>query len=105
MEKKKFSVIWYFIVTFILIGVIVITKTVMVINEQHEERSLYSMHSTVEYYAKRCYLEEKCNGVVTLQTLYDNEYIKEEVVNPVTKEVVNHDLEIRYENEKILINW
>lgn len=105
MEKKKFSVIWYFIVTLVIINIIVITKTVIVIKEQHEERLLYSMHTTVEYYAKRCYLEEKCNGVVTLQTLYDNEYIKEEVVNPVTKEVINPTLEIKYENEKIIINW
>ena len=105
MEKKKFSVIWYFIVTFIIIIVIVLTKTVVVMKEQHEERALYSMHSTVEYYAKRCYLEEKCNGTVTLQTLYDNDYIKTEVVNPVTKEVINHDLEIKYENESIVINW
>ncbi|MBR6072909.1 MAG: hypothetical protein IKP76_01130 [Bacilli bacterium] len=105
MEKKKISVLWYFVITFAIIGIIIITKTVVVIKDQHEERSIYSMRSTVEYYAKRCYLEEKCNGTVTLQTLYDNEYLKNEVVNPVTKEVINHDLEIKYEDEKIIINW
>ena len=105
MEKKRISNLAIIIITLILIGVIVITKTVIVINEQHEERQIYSMHTSVEYYAKRCYLEEKCNGTVTLQTLYDNEYLKEEVVNPITKEVINHNLEIKYENDNIIINW
>ena len=106
MEKKKtISNFWIIIITLSVIAVIIATKTVVVIKEQHEERALYSMRTTVAYYAKKCYLEEKCNGVVTLQTLYDNEYLKEEVVNPITKEVISHDLEIRYDNENIIINW
>ena len=105
MEKKKISNFAIFIITIMLIGVIVITKTVVVIKERHEERLLYSMHTSVEYYAKRCYLEGKCNGTITLQMLYDNEYLTEEVVNPVTKEVINHDLEIKYVDEKVVINW
>ena len=106
MEKKKtISNLWIIVITLSIIILIVGIKTIVVIKEQHEERALYSMRTSVAYYAKRCYLEEKCNGVVTLQTLYDNEYIKEEVVDPITKEVIDHNLEIRYENDNIVINW
>jgi hypothetical protein len=45
MEKKRISNLAIIIITLILIGVIVITKTVIVINEQHEERQIYSMQS------------------------------------------------------------
>ena len=77
----------------------------MVLNERHEEKLIYAMHTKVEYNAKRCYLEDKCNGVVTLQTLYDNEYLKEDIIDPITKEVISRDLEIKYEEDKVVINW
>jgi hypothetical protein len=105
MVKKRISNYLLFVTTLTLVAVLVITKTVVVIHDRHDEKLLYAMHSKVEYYAKRCYLEERCMGPVTLETLYENDYIKEEVVNPITKEVVNHNLQINYENEKVVINW
>ncbi len=105
MEKKKISNYLIFICTLAIIAVFIITKTVVVINERHEEKSLYSMHTKVEYYAKKCYLENACEGSITLQTLYDKEYLKDEIVNPITKEIVDHNLKIYYDNEKVVINW
>jgi hypothetical protein len=77
----------------------------MVINDRHEEKQLYAMHSKVEYYAKKCYLDDICKDKITLERLYENGYLSEEVVNPITKEVIDHGLEIYYENEKVVINW
>ena len=105
MEQKKISNFMLIFVTLIIISVMIITKTVFVLNERHEEKLIYAMHTKVEYAAERCYLDNKCQGVATLQMLYDNEYITDEVVDPITKEVISHDLEIKYEEEKIVINW
>lgn len=105
MEKKKISSFMIFMITLIIITVIIISKTVIVLNEKHESKLLYAMQSKVEYYAKRCYLEEKCSGNITLNDLYEKEYLKEEVVNPITKEVLRKDLLIRYEDEEVVIDW
>ena len=105
MEKKKVSNSLILLITIVIILVVIITKTIIVINDRHEERQIYAMKTKVEYYAKRCYLEEKCKDTITLQTLYDNKYIEEEVVDPITKEVISHDLEIKYVDNKIVINW
>ena len=74
-------------------------------DRRHNERSIYAMESKVEYYAKRCYLESVCTGSITLNDLYTNGYIKDEVINPVTKEVVDKNLVINYINSQIVINW
>jgi hypothetical protein len=105
MERKKLSNYMIFVATLAIIAVFLITKTVMVINDRHEEKQLYAMHSKVEYYAKKCYLDDICKDKITLEILYENGYLTEEVVNPITKEVIDHGLEIYYENEKVVINW
>ena len=105
MERKKISNFTILIIALAISAVMIISKTVLIINEKHEERLLYSMHSQVEYYAKRCYLEEKCSGDTTLNTLYENNYIKSEVVNPITKEVLDKNLVIKYIDNEIVINW
>ena len=105
MERKKISNITILLFALAIAVVMVISKTVMIINDKHEEKLLYSMHTQVEYYAKRCYLEEKCEGIVTLNTLYEQKYLDKEVINPITREVLDKNLEIKYEDEKIVINW
>ena len=105
MEKKRISNTFIIVITFLIITTFIITKTIILINENHENKQIYAMKSKVEYYAKRCYLEEKCSGEITLQTLYDNKYITSEVVNPITKEVIDSNLSIKYEDGKVVINW
>ena len=105
MEKKRISNFAIFITTIVIIAVILITQTVVTINNRHEEKLLYAMHTKVEYYAKRCFLEDVCKDNVTLQMLYDNQFLNEEVVNPITKEVIDPNLEIKFEDNKIVITW
>ncbi len=105
MEKKRISNFAIFITTIVIIAVILITQTIVTINNRHEEKLLYAMHSKVEYYAKRCFLEDVCKDNVTLQMLYDNQFLNEEVVNPITKEVIDPNLEIKFEDNKIVIKW
>ena len=99
--EQKISNFLIFSITLIIILVIVITNTIITMDRRHNERSIYAMESKVEYYAKRCYLESVCTGSITLNDLYTND----EVINPVTKEVVDKNLVINYINSQIVINW
>lgn len=91
-------------VTISILVVVVITTSTIRINREHEEKLMYAMESKVEYYARKCYLENNCRDTITLKTLYDLGYLKE-VVNPVTKEVVDYNTTITYEKDVININW
>ncbi len=83
---------------------IISVASVLKINNKHNERLLYAMQSKVEYKAKRCYLENNCSGAITLNDLYARNYLTE-VVNPVTKEIIDSSLAINYVDDKIVINW
>jgi hypothetical protein len=76
----------------------------MKISEHHEEKLIYAMETKIQVNAKKCYLENKCNGTVTLDYLYKNKYL-DEIVNPVTKEVLDSSTEIEYSNNEIIINY
>lgn len=101
----KLSNYTIFICTIIILVVLIITTTTIKLSDDHEKKQIYAMQSKVEYYAKRCYLENKCSGEITLDKLYELSYISEEVVNPVSREIIRHDLPIKYENNKVVINW
>lgn len=102
MEKiSNFNII---LLTLVILVVLVVTKTYITVNERHEEKAIYAMESKVEYYAKRCYLEGNCSGTISLQDLYDKGYLNE-VVNPVTSEVINSNLKINYVDDEIKIDW
>lgn len=90
--------------TICILVIIIITKTTIQINNTHEKRLMDAMHTKVEYYAKRCYLENNCEGAITLKDLYQKGYLKE-VVHPVTKEIIDESTSISYENDTIQIAW
>ena len=103
MESKinNFSIIS---VTLIIVFLIIIIASISKISDNHNEKLLYSMQTKVKYYAKRCYLENNCNGEITLKSLYEKEYLSE-VVNPVTKEILDENIKINYIDNKIVIDW
>ena len=85
-------------------GLIIIIASIAYISDQHREKLIYAMESKIEYFAKRCYLENNCANEITLNDLYEKKYL-EEVVNPVTKEILNIDMKINYIDDKIVIEW
>jgi len=105
MEKKRITNFEILSIAIIISLVIIIIGSINKILNNHNEKALYAMKSKVEYYAKRCYLENNCKDTITLKELYEKKYITEEVVNPITKEIISEDLEINYENDSIIINW
>ena len=83
---------------------IIIIASIAYISDKHRERLIYAMESKIEYFAKRCYLENNCTGEITLNDLYEKKYL-EEVVNPVTKEILDKDMKINYVDDEIKIEW
>lgn len=101
MKMSRFMMIFS---TICVLIIIVISVTTMRITDEHEKKLIYAMQSKVEYYAKRCFLEEKCTGEVTLGKLYELGYLNE-VSHPVTKEIIDENLPIRFESNKVIIDW
>lgn len=91
--------------TIIGLGIVVIIASIVKISDNHNHLLMYSMQSQVEYYAKRCYVENNCVGEITLKDLYERNYIKEEVVDPVSKEILDDNIKINYVDKKVIINW
>lgn len=102
---KKISNLTILGLTIFAMGIVIITASIVKINDNHSNLLMHSMQSQVEYYAKRCYVENKCSGEITLKDLYEREYIKEEVVDPVTKEILDENIKINYIDKKIVIDW
>ena len=100
----KISRFTIFIVTVAILLIYVTTVTTVELNRRHEEKLIYSMETKIEYYAKRCYLENNCKGMITLKDLYERKYLTE-VVHPVTKEIIDETTTISYVDNKIIINW
>ena len=103
MKKRISNLSIIFFVILALLAVIGVF-TVIKIQKNHEDKLMYSMESTVEYYAKQCYLDDICKDTITLSVLYENNYLTE-VINPVTKEVISPDLKIEYKDGKIVVDW
>lgn len=101
MKISRFMIVFS---TICILIVVVISVTTMRINDDHEKKLIYAMESKVEYYAKRCFLEEKCHGEVTLEMLYENGYLTE-VSHPVTKEIIDHNIKITFKDNKVTIDW
>lgn len=104
MKKKRisnFSLLSMSIITSLLI--IAIASAVKIKDEQNQHAE-YAMESKIKYYAKRCYLEGNCQGEITLKDLYDKAYL-EEIVNPLTKEILDESTTLSFFNNKIIINW
>lgn len=101
---RRISNLTIFFITIILIIGIIGTTTALYLSSKHEEKLIYAMQSKVEYYAKRCYLEKRCENEVTINMLYENGYI-EQIYHPVTKELVDPNTKINFDGQKVTINW
>jgi hypothetical protein len=98
---SNFTIIFFVILALIsVVGIFTVIK----IQKIHDEKLIYAMESKVEYKAERCYLEGICKDTINLNILYENKYL-EEIINPVTKEVIDPNLKIEYINDKIVIDW
>lgn len=101
VKISRFSI---YLITILLLITLIITATTIELNRQHEQKLIYAMETKIEYYAKRCYIEKNCNGEISIQDLYDRNYLTQ-VIHPVTKEVIDSTTKIEYIDSKITIKW
>lgn len=98
MEKTKLNYLIYFIIA---LGTIVLFMSAYKAEKIHEEKLMLVINNKIKEAAKECYLKKECVNNIKLQDLYDKKYI-EEVINPVSKEVMDSKLCLEYKNEKII---
>lgn len=80
---------------------ITLVPTIYKIHENHNDKLLLVVKEEFHYYAKKCYLEDKCSNVVTLKDLYDKGYLKEKLTNPITKKYYNENSSIHLDTNEI----
>lgn len=97
MEKKKINIIIYSLVGFV--SLLLIIAAYKNLNNHHEKEYLV-VHNKIKEAAKKCYLDEKCEGKITLKDLYDKKYL-EPLVDPVTKENMNEKICIEYNKQEV----
>ena len=87
--------------TLIIIILIIGIPTYINIRKDHEEKELNVVKKRISEAAKKCFLEEKCQGSsTTLEELYNNDYLEEQT-NPTNKKLYEPSSKITYEKGKI----
>ena len=97
MKNKRFI---------IYIGIIVFLVTIIVVagfkvHFHHIDKLYYVVHQKIKETALKCYLEEACEGEITLNDLYEKDYLKDFIIDPVTKEEMDKNLCLKYDGEAI----
>ncbi len=81
--------------TFIVIIGMIIVPTMYKIYDKHNEQLEEVVKKEFLYEAKKCFNESNCSDVVYLSDLYNKEYIKDKLTNPLNK---------KYYSDKSYIN-
>lgn len=101
---KRISNFTIFFVTISICTIIVITATTLTLTKEHDNKLMYALNTKIEYAFKRCRLENRCSNDITLNILYENEYL-DTLVNPITKEVIDSSTKINYVNGETIIDY
>lgn len=99
MEIKKSSVI---IITIVSTLCIILALSANKSLEKHYEKETLVLNNRIKEAAKKCYLKKECTGNITLKDLYDKDYLSKQV-DPKTKEYLNEELCLKYENN--IVDW
>lgn len=97
MEKNKIK---FFIPVIVII--VLIAATAYKIIKNREEKLYDSLYGKIEYYSEKCYLNGDCKDTITLQDLYDLDYLEVQY-DPITKEILDSKMVIEYRDDKIII--
>lgn len=79
----------------------IILPTIYKVYTRHNNNLIKVVEKEVLYEARLCYKEDKCSEKVLLKDLYENEYIKEKLSNPITKKYYSEESSIDLKTNKI----
>lgn len=86
---------------FIILGMI-ICPTVYKIYQNHNNNLILVVESKFYYNAKNCYNADDClNSTVYLKDLYEKDYIKDQLTNPLNKKYYSEESYINLETKEI----
>ena len=89
--------------TIIIIIIMIGIPTFINVKKDHENKLIRVTQGKIKEAAKKCFLDNKCEGnETTLQALYELKYLDKQV-NPTTKKYYNESSVIRYEDKKIIL--
>ena len=71
------------------------------VNKSSIEKSYFVVENKIKEAGKKCFLEEKCPEEFTLNDLFEKGYINE-AVDPITKEDIDKNKCLKYENNEII---
>ena len=95
MNISKLSIISCIVAIMLIVSIPTVYKVI----KNHQKHLVQASESKVIDAAKKCYYEEKCtNDVITLQELFDLNYLTENVSNPISKEVYNMESYVKVED-------
>jgi len=97
LEKVKLSYLIYFIIA---LGTIILFMSAYKAEKIYEEKLILVTNNKIKEAAKECYLKKECDNKIKLQDLYNKKYL-EEVINPITKEIMDRELCLEYKEDKV----
>lgn len=86
----------------IVLVVLLISLTTYKLNKRHKDKLYDVLYSKIEYSAKQCFLDKKCENNITLEELYTKEYLDIQY-DPISKEELNPKTKIKITDEKVEI--
>ena len=90
--------------TIIIIIIMIGIPTYINIKKDHENKLIRVTQGRINEAAKKCFLDNKCEGTeTTLQALYDLKYLDKQL-NTITKKYYAESSFISYEDKKIILD-
>ena len=85
------------IITLIILFIIGSIK----VYQNHVDKLYLVLDNEIKESAKKCFLEENCEGEITLGDLKNKGYI-DVLVDPISKEEISKDKCLKYENNEVI---
>ena len=98
--EKSFKQIRLIIVILFLTIMLIVTFYKVIKNR--EERLYSVLYGRIEYAYRSCYLKKECSDSITLNDLYEKEYLKTQY-DPITKEMLDPNIKITYKDNEVKI--
>lgn len=102
MVKRNTNKI-FIIVTIFIVIMLVATPAFVNVYNKHRILLYNSVIDNCKYQALKCYREDNCGTVITLQELYDLKYM-ETLVNPLTKEIYDSNTTLTIDEGRVNFN-
>ncbi len=102
MERVKFNKICI-ITTLICLILMLTVPALLKVNNDHRKHLYNCVIDEVKIAALKCYYEDNCSNVITLQELYDLKYL-ETISNPLTKEIYSASTTIEIKGNTAVFN-